>query len=51
MREVILVLFFIVAVVAYVARMRGRLTPGQWLAIATADGVVATILLVVFTFR
>lgn len=51
MREAILVLIFIVAVVAYVARLRGRLTPGQWLAIAAADSVVAMILLVVFTFR
>jgi hypothetical protein len=51
MREVITALFFIVAVAAYVARLRGRLTPGQWLAIAGADIVLATILLIVFTFR
>jgi hypothetical protein len=50
-KEVILGLFFIVALVAYVARLRGRLTPRQWLAIAAADIVVAMILLVVFTFR
>jgi len=50
-KEVILLLFFIVAVVAYVARLRGRLTPGRWLTIAAADGVVAMILLVAFTFR
>jgi hypothetical protein len=51
MREVVFALFFIVAVVAYIARSRGRLTPGQWLAIAMADVVVAMILLVVLVFR
>jgi hypothetical protein len=51
MREVILALFFIVGVVAYVARIRGRLTPSQWFAIVVADLVVSMILFVVLVFR